>query len=143
MRRQKKNFNLPIEEKYNVKLTGLGLFIFSFLTVLRESFEIVIFIIPLLTDGIINIVLGAVIGFALSLIVMFLFFKTSLKLNLNILFDAISFMMIYIGASMFGEGLSTLIQNGGTQIEMVGMLIYGLPVLFIFTKSLIKDYIRK
>lgn len=143
MRRQKKNFNLPIEEKYNVKLTGLGLFIFSFLTVLRESIEIVIFIIPLLTDGIINIVLGAVIGLALSLIVMFLFFKTSLKLNLNILFDVISLMMVYIGASMFGEGLSTLIQSGGAQIEKVGMLVYGLPVLFIFSKSLIKDYIRK
>lgn len=143
MRRQKKNFNLPIEEKYNVKLTGLGLFLFSFLTVFRESLEIVIFIIPQLTNGIANIIMGAVIGFALSLIVMFLIFKTSLKLNLNILFDVISFMMIYIGASMFGEGLSTLIQNGGSQIEKVGMLAYGLPVLYLFVKTLIKDYIKK
>lgn len=143
MRRQKKNFNLPIEEKYNVKLTGLGLFIFSFLTVFRESLEIVIFIIPLLANGITNIIIGAVIGFAISLLVMFLIFKTSLKLNMNILFDIISIMMIYIGASMFGEGLSTLMQNSGPEIEKVGMLVYGLPVLFMFAKSLIKDYIKK
>lgn len=143
MRRQKKNFNLPIEQKYNVKLTGLGLFVFSFLTVFRESLEIVIFIIPLLTNNLTNIIIGAIIGFALSLVVMFLIFKTSLKLNLNILFDAISFMMIYIGASMFGEGLATIIQNSGPEIEKVGMLAYGLPVLYLFVKTLIKDYIKK
>lgn len=143
MRRQKKNFNLPVEEKYNIKFTGWGLFIFSFLTVFRESFEIVIFILPLLTGSIATIVIGAVIGLALSLFVMFLFFKTSLKLNLNVLFDVISFMMIYLGASMFGEGLSLVIQNAGAQIQKMGMLAYGLPVLFLFVKALIKDYTKK
>lgn len=143
MRRQKKNFNLPIDQRYNIKFTGLGLFIFSFLTILRETLEIVIFIIPLLTGNVANIIFGALIGLALSLIIMLIFFKSGLKLNINLLFDIISLMMIYVGASMFGEGLSLIFQNGGPQLEKVGMLAYGVPALFLFVKTMIRDYIRK
>lgn len=143
MRRQKKNYNLPIEERYNIKFTGIGLFVFSFLTVLRETLEIIIFIIPLLTGGVVNIIIGALIGFAASLVIMFIFFKSSLKLSMGLLFDLISIMMIYVGASMFGEGLSLIFINGGAQLEHVGMLVYGIPALFIFIKTIIKDYIKK
>jgi len=143
MRSQKKNYNLPIEERYNIKFTGMGLFVFSFLTVLRETLEIIIFIIPLLTGGVAAIIIGALIGFALSLIIMFLFFKTSIKLSMNLLFDLISIMMIYVGASMFGEGLSLIFPKVGAQLEQVGMLAYGLPAFFIFIKTIIKDYIKK
>lgn len=143
MRKQKKNYNLPIEERYNIKLTGLGLFVFSFLTVFRETLEIIIFIIPLLTAGALTIIVGALIGFAMSLLVMLVFYKTSIKLSMGLLFDFISILMIYVGASMFGEGISLIFPSGGAQLEHVGMLAYGVPAFFIFIKIIIKDYIRK
>jgi high-affinity iron transporter len=143
MKRQKKTFNMDIGDKYNISMTGFGMFVFSFLTVFRETLEIVMFIIPMLGGSKLLIIAGVLLGFTAALIINLLLFKSSLKLNLSVLFDIISFIMIYIGAEMFGEGLSLVIQNGGEQIEKVGMLAYGLPVLYLFLKALIKDYIRK
>jgi high-affinity iron transporter len=119
------------------------MFIFSFLTVFRETMEIVMFITPMLGSSKLIIIIGVLIGFLLALLINFLLFKSTLKINLSILFDIISFIMIYIGASMFGDGLALIIHNGGEQIEKVGMLAYGLPVLYLFLKALIKDYIKK
>lgn len=143
MKRQKETFNMDAAEKYNISMTGFGMFIFSFLTVFRETLEIVMFIIPMLGGSKLIIIVGVIIGFSMAFIVNYLLFKSSLKINLGILFDVISFIMIYIGASMFGEGLGLVIPNGGEQMEKVGMLAYGLPVLYLFVKALIKDYIKK
>lgn len=143
MKRQKKTFNMDISEKYNISMTGFGMLMFSFLTVFRETLEIVMFIIPMLGGSKLIIILGVLIGFAAALTINILIFKSSLKLNLGILFDIISFVMIYIGASMFGEGLALVMPKGTEQIEKVGMLVYGLPVLYLFVKALIKDYIKK
>jgi high-affinity iron transporter len=143
MKRQKKTFDMDVSKKYNVSMTGFGMFIFSFLTVFRETLEIVMFIIPLLSGSKLTIIIGVLIGFSLALFFNYLLFRSGSKLNLAILFDVISFIMIYIGASMFGEGLASVIPNGGEQIEKVGMLAYGLPVLYLFLKSIIKDYIKK
>lgn len=143
MKRQKKTFNMDVAEKYKVSTTGFGMFIFTFLTVFRETMEIVMFIIPMLGGNKLIIIAGVLIGFSAAFGVNYLLFKGGLKLNLGILFDIISFVMIYIGASMFGDGLALVVPNGGEQIEKVGMLAYGLPVLYLFLKALIKDYIKK
>jgi high-affinity iron transporter len=68
--------------------------------------------------------------------------KRQRKINLGVLFDIICFFMIYIGAAMFGKGLALLMPNFGEDLEKIGMLAYGLPVLYVFLKVLIKDYIK-
>ncbi len=143
MRRQKKSFNVDVTERYNIRMTGFGMFIFSFLTVFRETLEVVMFVIPMLGGSKLIILVGMIIGFTAALLICYLMFKGSMKINLSILFDVLSFVMIYIGASMFGEGLALVIPNGSSQIEKVGMLAYGLPVLYLFLKTIIKDYIKK
>lgn len=143
MRGQKKFVNLDIEQKYNIKTTGFGFFIFSLLTIFRECTEVIIFMIPLFNESVLTIITGCITGLGLSLATCYLLYKTSIKINLNILFDILTLILIYIGSMMFGEGLSLLIPYAKDSIETAGRMIFGLPTLFIFLKEELKAITKK
>jgi high-affinity iron transporter len=143
MRGQKKFVNMDIEQKYNIRTTGIGFFIFSFLTIFRECTEVIIFMIPLFNESVLTIITGCLIGLGLSSIACYVLYRTSIKINLNILFDILTLILIYIGSIMFGEGLSLLIPYAKDSIEMAGKMIFGLPTLFIFLKGELKAYTKK
>ena len=143
MGRQKQISHTNVEKKYKFNKTAFSLFILSFLTVFRESLEIIIFLLAMLSESSFNIVMGIVIGILISFAVMFIIYKTAMKLSINIIFDILTVTLIYIGALMFGEGLAALTPSGGTALETSGYLVYGIPALYIFLKYEIKKYLKK
>lgn len=143
MKSQTKYEEINLEQKYNIKATAWGFFFFSFLTVFRESIEIIMFIMPTISEKIITIVIGGIVGLALAIILMILVYKAALKVNFKIVFDILTLILIYIGAVLFGEGLMLLIPSGGEAIGFAGNLIFGVPTFYIFLKEKIKTYIKK
>jgi high-affinity iron transporter len=143
LRRQSKFENLNIEDKYNVKATGYGFFVFIFLTVFRECFEIIMFTLPTMTVNIWTVIFGSIIGLSLAVILALLIYKAAIKISLKVVFDLLTLFLIYIGAEMFGEGLLELIPSADSSLQTAGMLIFGLPTLFIFLRWKIKDYTNK
>lgn len=140
---EKKFANIDIEQKYNIRTTGIGFFIFSFLTIFRECTEVIIFMIPLFSENILTIIRGCLIGLGLTLIICYLLYRTSIKINVNILFSILTLILIYIGSMMLGEGLSLLLPFEKASIEMAGKMIFGLPTLFIFLRGELKAFTRK
>ena len=143
LRKQSKNITLDANDHSNDNLTGISLFLLAFATIFRESIEIVMFLIPMFNKSPILIGLGIFAGIAASLIVMALIYKTALKLNINIIFSAMTLLLILIGASMFGEALGIFLPHLGGSLVLAGKLIYGIPLVYLFVKKELKRFIKK
>jgi len=141
--KQNKNFSLDINKKYNVKLTAFSLLLLSFVTIFRESLEIIMFLLPYAAGFSLTIILGIGIGILASLILAFILFKTTIKLNIIILFSILNLLLILIGGHLFGEGLYSIFPQLGESMSTAGQLIYSLPLLFIFIKRQLRKYSKK
>lgn len=143
MGRLNKDITLSAKIKDDSSFTTLSMFLIAFFTIYRESLEIVIFIIPLLLYNNLYVILGVILGTLISISIMVIAFKTSLKLNMAVIFNVSSLILIFMGAILFGEGLLQLFPQLGNSIEKSGQLIYGIPMLYIYLKRELKRYLNK
>jgi high-affinity iron transporter len=132
-----------MEDDYSIETTAFNMFIIPFIVVYRESLEIIMFILPLAYENPLDIIMGIFIGFALSLIFMLLIFKAVIKLKTDTIFKILSVILIFIGATMFGEGISELLANKNETITTTAKLIYAVPLLYLFLKREMKRFINK
>lgn len=141
--KQNNKYSGNVEGKFKFETTGMSLFLLSMLSIFRECLELILFTLPLNSLGSVNIIISISIGifvtFALSLII----YKSSLKLNINIVFSLITLVLIYIGSTMFGEGLVMLLPQYGSSLESAGKMVFGIPLLYLFLKNEIKKYTKK
>ena len=132
-----------IEEDYNVSANAYSLFILAFLTVFRESLEIIVFGLPLFNIGALNIGIGLVLGVLVSSAITIVIYRTSLKLNIGVLFNMITLVLIFIGSLMFGEGIAQLMAIDSEAVIGVGRIVYAVPCMYFFLKNVTKNYIKK
>ena len=140
---QNKNYSISIEDKFNIQVTGVGLFLLSSLTIFRECLELILFSLPYVSLNVMNIIIGILTGLLITIIFSLVIYKSSVKLNINIVFSFITLVLIYIGSLMFGEGLKSFFPQYGESIITTGQMIFGIPILFVFIKNLIKRYTKK
>ena len=131
------------ENDISSNFTGLSLFLLGLITVFRESLEVVLFLLPYFVVFSLDIILGVVLGALIAVAFTFAIYKTSLKIDVKLIFNIITLALIFLGAMMFGEGLLGLFPAYGESLEKVGMLVYGIPTLLIFIKKALKKYIKK
>jgi high-affinity iron transporter len=143
LKKQAKVFTTKIDDKFSINTTAFSLFILSFLTIFRESLEITIFTLPFINVAAYVISGGIILGVLVSTVLMYIVYKTTIKLSIDIIFNALTVILILIGAMMFGEGLSELVPSLGESIKRCGQLIYVIPTLYIFLKDIMKKYIKK
>jgi high-affinity iron transporter len=143
LRKQSKALPTKEEDNVDVKITAVSLFTLAFLTIFRESLEITIFTLPFINEAALNIAIGIILGALISIVLMYLVYKQTLKLSIELIFNALTIILILIGALMFGEGLAELMPSMGGAIERAGELIYAIPTLYIFLKDMMKKYIKK
>lgn len=136
-----KNYDfLKVDENISIKSTSL--YILALITVFREGLEVVVFTLPNIITSPILTISGMFIGIAVSTIIMLLMFKTTIKININIIFVFSALFLIYIGAECFGEALMYFFPNLGLTV-MAGEILYALPMLYLFIKAQLKRYIKK
>lgn len=129
------------EANYNGK--AVSLFLIPFLAVFRESLEVIMFVLALISETPINIIIGIIIGGIASFCIMYLIYRTTAKLSIKVIFDILTLVLIFMGATMFGEGIAELMPQLGQSIEVAGKMIYGIPLIYLFLKNAIKAYIKK
>lgn len=132
-----------IEEDYNVSINAYSLFILAFLTVFRESLEIIMFGLPLFDIGALNIGISLLLGVFVSSAITIVIYRTTLKLNIGILFSIITLVLIFIGSLMFGEGIAELMAIEDETVIGAGRIVYAVPCMYFFIKNVTKSYIKK
>lgn len=136
-----KNYDfLKIDE--NISIKSMSLFILALITVFREGLEVVVFTLPSIITSPLLTILGMLMGIVASTILMLIMFKTTIKININVIFIFSALFLIYIGAECFGEALMYFFPNLGLTV-MAGEILYALPLLYLFIKAQLKRYVNK
>lgn len=143
LKKQNKVASMNLPEGVNEKVTKISMFILVFTTVFRESLEILIFVLPYLYTNILVMFEGIAAGLFIAVVCMVIISKTAAKLNINLIFTILTFLLIIIGANLFGEALGILLPAHGESIEKAGMLIYGIPLMFFFLKGELRKYSKR
>jgi high-affinity iron transporter len=119
------------------------LFIISFLTVFKEGLEVVVFTFTSISLQATSIALGTGVGVLLAVLTAFILYKTTVKLNIALIFKLMSIVLLFIGAEMFGEALIAFAPTGGTSLQNAAFLTYLIPTLYFFLRSSAKEFLLK
>jgi high-affinity iron transporter len=98
---------------------GLGLFVISFSSMLRESVETAIFLQGLAIDSASATAWGAVAGIAALLVLVFLMGRFGLKLPLKLLFDLSTWVLFATAVVMLGKAVHALQEVGVVPLRPV------------------------
>lgn len=131
-----------VTSKVTKNTNGIGLLVLSFLSVFREGMELVIFNLTKITESAFLVATGSIIGIVLAIVIAIVIFKTSIKLNLGLIFKGLGIVLILVGGEMFGEGLEKLF-DGGEMLETIGMIVFIVFSLSIFLKKDIQKLFKK
>lgn len=131
-----------VTSKVTKNTNGIGLLVLSFLSVFREGMELVIFNLTQITESAFLVATGSIIGIVLAIAIAVVIFKTSVKLNLGLIFKGLGIVLILVGGEMFGEGLEKLF-DGGEMLETIGLLVFIVFSLSIFLKKDIQKLFKK
>lgn len=140
---QANSISADIKNKVAGNTTALGLSILSFLSVFREGMELCIFILTKVSEKASDVALGSSLGVVLSVLITYIIFKSSIKFNLKLVFKILGFILIYIGAEMFAEGIIKLTEIGEDPFDSLLFALFAVPSLFIFLKNDLKRIFKK
>lgn len=143
MGNQSNNISADIKNKVKSNTNVVGLLVLSFLSVFREGMELCIFTLTKISEKASDVALGSGIGIILAVILTYIIFKSSIKFNLKLIFKVLGFVLIYLGAEMFAEGLLKVTALGEEPFEAVFMALFILPSLYFFLKNDIQKLFNK
>lgn len=137
-----KSYTTKIEDNFKFNNTAISLLILSFITVFRESLEIIVFLLPTMAVTPLDVILGVLIGLIIAITAGYLIFKVGVHINISLIFIILNVVLIFIGGAAFGEGIEVL-SGGYAGAATLGELIYIIPLLYLFLKKFLKKLIKK
>lgn len=140
---QSNNISADIKQKVSNNTSTIGLLVLSFLSVFREGIELCIMIMTKINENSLDVAIGIGLGLLSAVALTYVIFKSSIKLNLKLIFKVLGFILIYLGAEMFAEGLIEITELGEDPFEVIFMAIFILPSLYYFFKNDINRILKK
>lgn len=90
-----------------------------------------------------DVALGIGVGIIFAILLTYIIFKFSVKFNLSLIFKVLGFILIYLGAEMFAEGVLGITELGKEPFEAIFMALFALPSLYFLLKNDIKNLLKK
>jgi high-affinity iron transporter len=140
---QSKSMSSDIKNKVSNNTSSLGLLVLSFLSVFREGMELCVMTLTKISENASDVALGIGVGMILAIILTYIIFKSSVKFNLKLIFKVLGFILIYLGAEMFAEGVLGITELGEEPFEAIFMVLFALPSLYFFLKNDINSLLKK
>lgn len=124
-----------VKTQVEKRTTWIEIFLLSLLSVLREGVELTVFILTKvsITPG--KIIFAASCGLLVSLLAAYVVFLVASHYLLKYIFKLLGILLIFLGAEMFGEGLSKILPINGEEGEIILALLFALPAFYMFFKN--------
>lgn len=126
-----------------ISFKPITIFMVPFLTIFKELLEVIIFLLPFVSNNKMSLIGGSLLGVGLTYILSLIIYKSTLKINISKMFLVITFILILLGGDMIGEGLELIVGNISDSVKGLSTFLYTVPLLFILTKKEINRYLRK
>ncbi|PGM55540.1 FTR1 family protein [Bacillus sp. AFS053548] len=138
------SINISDKLKSEIKImdSSISLFLMASVFVIREGLELVLFVLSnahtIALVGMISILLGIIA----AVLIAYLFIKTTVNLNIKVIFTLLGILLIFFGGKVFTEGLFSFI-DATPLVEQI--VYYGFVVisLFILFKNNILSFFKK
>jgi high-affinity iron transporter len=121
------------------KSARFGLFLYCFIIVFREGVELVLFLIPFLTQDLSGTAIGVLVGAVSSLAVAYATFVLGMKISMRKLFFYSSLLLMLMAGGILGQGVHELLEYLGEVGVRVGWLAEPAYVLKIPPNSLFHE----
>ncbi|MEM4398158.1 MAG: FTR1 family protein [Candidatus Woesearchaeota archaeon] len=109
------NIKKELQNKVSENLSKenvIGIFLLVFFSILREGIETVIFLFAASFLSASNNLFSAILGIITALIIGYLFYNASLKLNVKLFFNITSILLIFFAAGLLAHGIHELEEAG-------------------------------
>lgn len=131
-----KGKELKIEIERQVKAivtrdTTLALSSFSFIAVLREGLETVLFLTPFMLEDAIGTLIGTFLGITASLALAYTVFAVGMKINIRKFFYFTSILLVLLAGGLVGYGVHELVEyfeDSGVKLGWLGDHAYVLDI---------------
>ena len=144
MSRQKNSVIIGyIKNKVEKNTTHLGIYVLSFLSVVREGVELVTFIMAQIDSESAKMMLIVTLGIMLSALATYAIFSFASHYMIKYIFRVLAILLIYFGAEMFSEGLLKFFPLNGEQWEEILALIFAIPAIYVFFKDDIEKWLPR
>lgn len=140
---QSRNISSDIKNKVGSSNSAVGLFVLTFISVFREGLELSIMILTKISENASDVALGTGIGLIIAVLLTYIIFRSSIKLNLKIIFKVLGVVLIILGTEMFSEGILGLTELGEEPFEAIFGVLYLIPTLFFFLRNDIKRLLKQ
>lgn len=129
------NVSKEVRKQVNSDANAYSLTTLGFITVFRDGLELAVFNLAKAGGGISQIITGTILGLVAAIGIVYVIFKTSFGLNINLLFKILGVVLIYLGAQMFAEGIFKFISINQDVYEVWLMLLFVLPSVYFFFRN--------
>ena len=135
----KQNLHGSMQQALSKSASGWFLVLMAFLAVLREGLESVFFLFAVLTQrgALSNMSLGAIAGLLIAVIVGFLIYQGSVRINLARFFRITSIFLIFVAAGLFAGSFRALHEGGVWNVWQ--QRLYEYSSIFDWSKVLDED----
>ena len=135
----KQNLHGSMQQALAKSSSGWFLVLMAFLAVLREGLESVFFLFAVLTQrgALSNMSLGAIAGLLIAVIVGFLIYQGSVRINLARFFRITSIFLIFVAAGLFAGSFRALHEGGVWNVWQ--QRLYEYSSIFDWSKMLDED----
>jgi high-affinity iron transporter len=136
------NISDKLKSEVKIKDSSISLFLMASVFVIREGLELVLFVLSnahtIAFVGMISILLGIIA----AVLIAYLFIKTTINLNIKVIFTLLGILLIFFGGKVFTEGIFSFIDSTPLVEQIV---YYGFVVisLFILFKNNILSFFKK
>ncbi|WP_167555423.1 FTR1 family protein [Gottfriedia acidiceleris] len=136
------NISDKLKSEVKIKDNNFSLFLMASVFVIREGLELVLFVLSnaqsIAFVGMISILLGLIA----AVLIAYLFIKTTINLNIKVIFTLLGILLIFFGGKVFTEGIFSFV-DATPLLEKI--VYYGFVVisLFILFKNNILSFFKK
>ncbi|MFB7138885.1 FTR1 family protein [Gottfriedia sp. NPDC056225] len=136
------NISEKMKSEFKIKDNNFSLFLMASVFVIREGLELVLFVLSnaqtIAFAGMISILLGIIA----AVLIAYIFIKTTVNLNIKIIFTLLGILLIFFGGKVFTEGLFSFVD---TTPLIEKFAYYGFVVisLFVLFKNNLLAYFKK
>jgi high-affinity iron transporter len=122
MQSQASQFKTSLESDVHKAVTGgavWGLFVLTFITVFREGVETALFLgAAAFQSTAFDTLIGALIGLSLAVVIGYLIYASTVRLNIRLFFDVTSLLLLIFAAGLFMHGVHEF-QEAGLLPEII------------------------
>lgn len=136
------NISDKMKSEVKIKDNNLSLFLMASVFVIREGLELVLFVLSNAQTIEFVGMIAILLGLLTAVLIAYLFIKTTINLNIKVIFTLLGILLIFFGGKVFTEGIFSFV-DATPLVEQI--VYYGFVVisLFILFKNNILSFFKK